>query len=193
MSASKLIPQPAPCRSNITLTFSLEKALPTTAAPTELSFLRIPPSTWDCQVQETQNCRHFSTLSDCSSQFVLFLFSWVTAVERPARQPRKNANGAPPASIKSRLCKSRGRKWTSQSTLIFTGGFDSMRVGSVICSPSPVHTWCGRAAYPCKWSHSVEHRAHLGIMVSCGLWLREDRAQIGRCLEDESYIVERFQ
>lgn len=67
-----------------------------------------------------------------------------------------------------------------------------MCVGSVICSPSPVHTWCGRAAYPCKWSHSVEHRAHLGIMVSCGLWLREDRAQIGRCLEDESYMVERF-
>lgn len=68
-----------------------------------------------------------------------------------------------------------------------------MRVGSVICSPSPMHTWCGHAAYPCKWSHSVENRAHLGIMVSCGLWLREDRAQIGRCLEDESYMVERFQ
>lgn len=108
MSASKLIPQPAPCRSNITLTFSLEKALPTTAAPTELSFLRIPPSTWDCQVQETQNCRHFSTLSDCSSQFVLFLFSWVTAVERPARQPRKNANGAPRPPLRAGYAKAVG-------------------------------------------------------------------------------------
>lgn len=123
MSASKLIPQPAPCRSNITLTFSLEKALPTTAAPTELSFLRIPPSTWDCQVQETQNCRYFSTLSDCSSQFVLFSFSWVTAVERPARQPRKNANGAPQPPLRASYAKAVGEnglhraRWYSREVL----------------------------------------------------------------------------
>lgn len=113
MSASKLIPQTAPRRSNITflfctLTFRLEKAVPITAAPTELSFLRIPPSTWDYQVQETQNCRRFSTLSDCSSQFVLFLFSWVTAVERPARQPRKNTNRASRPPLRANYAKTVG-------------------------------------------------------------------------------------